>query len=116
MYNVAARPKRAPSRPAPPRHAPPRQIQRYGPCRRSVGGPRALLAAFESSGGAAAAAAAGGPRDELSLQNLAPPPRFVAVTTAGVLELEKLRPVDVLAQVGEREKREAEHLVRKIIR
>lgn len=51
-----------------------------------------LLAALE-------APVAGGPRDELSLQNLAPPPRFVAVTTAGVLELEKLRPADVLAQV-----------------
>ena len=41
-------------------------------------------------------------RDELTTQNLAAAPRFVMVTTAGVLEMEKMRPVDVLAQVGSR--------------
>ncbi|KAL4425159.1 hypothetical protein ABPG77_008264 [Micractinium sp. CCAP 211/92] len=40
-------------------------------------------------------------RDELTTQNLGAAPRFVMVTTAGVLELEKLRPVDVLAQLLE---------------
>lgn len=39
-------------------------------------------------------------RDELTTQNLGAAPRFVMVTTAGVLEVEKMRPVDVLAQVG----------------
>ncbi|PRW05942.1 nuclear pore complex Nup155 isoform B [Chlorella sorokiniana] len=40
-------------------------------------------------------------RDELTSQNLGVAPRFVMVTTAGVLEMEKLRPVDVLAQLLE---------------
>ncbi|PSC67210.1 nuclear pore complex NUP155 [Micractinium conductrix] len=40
-------------------------------------------------------------RDELTTQNLAAAPRFVVVTTAGVLEIEKMRPVDVLAQLLE---------------
>ncbi|KAL4426022.1 hypothetical protein ABPG75_010038 [Micractinium tetrahymenae] len=40
-------------------------------------------------------------RDELTTQNLGAAPRFVMVTTAGVLELEKMRPVDVLAQLLE---------------
>ena len=39
-------------------------------------------------------------RDELTTQNLGPAPCFVMVTTAGVLKMEKMRPVDVLAQVG----------------
>lgn len=38
-------------------------------------------------------------RDELLGANLAPAPRWVAVTTAGVVQAERLRPVDVLAQV-----------------
>jgi hypothetical protein len=38
-------------------------------------------------------------RDELTTQNMGPAPRFVMVTTAGVMEVEKMRPVDVLAQV-----------------
>lgn len=63
--------------------------------RRSVAAARPLLASPEGAAGAAAP----GVRDELSAQNLAQPPRFVVVTTAGVLELEKLRPADVLAQV-----------------
>jgi nuclear pore complex protein Nup155 len=45
----------------------------------------------------AAAAAAPSVRDALTAQNFAPPPRFVLVTAAGVLELAKLRPADVLA-------------------
>ncbi|EFN51092.1 hypothetical protein CHLNCDRAFT_141404 [Chlorella variabilis] len=40
-------------------------------------------------------------RDELTTQNLGPAPCFVMVTTAGVLEMEKMRPVDVLAQLLE---------------
>lgn len=40
-------------------------------------------------------------RDELTTQNLGAAPRFVMVTTAGVLEMEKMRPVDVLAQLLE---------------
>lgn len=39
-------------------------------------------------------------RDELTSQNLGAAPRWVLATTAGVLQLEKRRPVDVLAQVG----------------
>jgi nuclear pore complex protein Nup155 len=38
-------------------------------------------------------------RDELTTQNVAPPPRFAVVTTAGVAEVERLRPADVLAQL-----------------
>jgi hypothetical protein len=38
-------------------------------------------------------------RDELTSQNLGAAPRHVMVTTAGVLEVEKMRPVDVLGQV-----------------
>ena len=38
-------------------------------------------------------------RDELTTQNVAPPPRFAVVTTAGVAEIERLRPADVLAQL-----------------
>lgn len=38
-------------------------------------------------------------RDELTSQNLGAVPRHVMVTTAGVLEVEKMRPVDVLGQV-----------------
>eukprot|EP00887_Chlorella_sp_A99_P007116 scaffold2.g7116.t1 len=45
--------------------------------------------------------AAAGPRDELTAQNVAPPPRFLAATTGGLAQLEKLRPVDVLAQLLE---------------
>ncbi|KAI3427442.1 hypothetical protein D9Q98_010357 [Chlorella vulgaris] len=40
-------------------------------------------------------------RDELTTQNMGPAPRFVMVTTAGVMEVEKMRPVDVLAQLLE---------------
>jgi hypothetical protein len=45
------------------------------------------------------AASAPAVRDELLGANLAPAPRWVAVTTAGVVQAERLRPVDVLAQV-----------------
>jgi len=45
------------------------------------------------------AAAEASIRDELTTQNVAPPPRFAVVTTAGVAEVERLRPVDVLAQL-----------------
>lgn len=38
-------------------------------------------------------------RDELTTQNIAPAPRFAVVTTAGVAEVERLRPADVLAQL-----------------
>lgn len=38
-------------------------------------------------------------RDELSSQVYVAPPRFVLVTTAGVLEIEKLRPIDILRQI-----------------
>ncbi len=65
------------------------------PPSRSVSLSRGLLLGAASESGTALA----GPLAELSAQNMAPPQRFVAVTTAGVLELEKLRPVDVLAQV-----------------
>eukprot|EP00798_Chlamydomonas_sp_ICE-L_P007357 gene7357-480_t len=39
--------------------------------------------------------------DELSSQVFSPPPRFVLISTAGVLELEKRRPVDILQQMLE---------------
>jgi nuclear pore complex protein Nup155 len=45
------------------------------------------------------AAAEASIRDELTTQNVAPPPRFAVVTTAGVAEVERLRPADVLAQL-----------------
>lgn len=38
-------------------------------------------------------------RDEVTTQNAAPAPRFVLVSTAGVVEVEKLRPADVLSRL-----------------
>ena len=38
-------------------------------------------------------------RDELSAQVYLAPPRFMLVTTAGVLEIEKQRPIDLLRQI-----------------
>jgi hypothetical protein len=68
--------------PTPPRPCPP-------PCRSVARAAPLLLGGLETA-----------VRDELTTQNLAAAPRFVMVTTAGVLEMEKMRPVDVLAQVG----------------
>lgn len=43
----------------------------------------------------------GGVRDDATSLNLTPPPRFVVVTTAGVVETERQRPVDILGQLLE---------------
>jgi len=42
-----------------------------------------------------------GMQDELFTQVFNPPPRFVLISTAGVIELEKRRPIDILQQILE---------------
>jgi hypothetical protein len=52
-------------------------------------------------------------RDELTTQLSLPPARFVVVNTAGVVELEKRRPVDSLALIlEERSTTKLEHFFR----